>query len=205
MNSVHEPGSRTMSKNLTQEKYQVEPGQKQAECTECTVQSQPTRPGHARPVPSACLPRAQRGPLTCAPPAARLPPPALHSGAPTAPHARAPSSLQRPPARPRTNSCALRARPAARPAPAQRLPSCPVLGHNTPRCIATQFLLAHCPSQVTIQNCIVTQFLSKLTSFTAIQFYVLQYNFSNPLPAIQYFYCNQPFQTCCNTISSLAI
>ena len=43
----------------------------------------------------------------------------------------------------------------------------------------------------------------KPTSFTAIQFYVLQYNFSNPLPAIQYLYCNQPFQTCCNTISSL--
>ena len=40
----------------------------------------------------------------------------------------------------------------------------------------------------------------KPTSFTAIHFYVLQYNFSNQLPAIQYLYCNQPFQTCCNTL-----
>ena len=32
MNSVHEPDSRTMSKNLTQEKYRVKSGQKQAEC-----------------------------------------------------------------------------------------------------------------------------------------------------------------------------
>ena len=45
MNSVHEPDSRTMSKNLTQEKYRVKSGQKQAECTECTDLGQPTARG----------------------------------------------------------------------------------------------------------------------------------------------------------------
>ena len=149
----------------------------------------PAAPCRARPAP--CHTRACR-PVACVParPAVQLP-----AGARCAPRPRA-----------HAGACALRARPA-RSAPAQRpsVPSCPVLGHNTPRCIATQFLLAHCPSQVTIQNCIVTQFISQLTSFAAIQFYVLQYNFSNPLPAIQYLYCNQPFQTCCNTIFSLAI
>ena len=59
MNSVHEPGSRTMSKNLTQEKYQVKSGQKQVECTKCTALGQPARP--CRALPCAC--RASAPPL----------------------------------------------------------------------------------------------------------------------------------------------
>ena len=58
MNSVHEPGSRTMSKNLTPEKYRVKPGQKQAECTKCTALANP-RTQAARPAPR---PRAPRTP-----------------------------------------------------------------------------------------------------------------------------------------------
>ena len=71
MNSVHEPGSRTMSKNPTQEKYRVKSGQKQAECTECTALGQAVCPlGSARP----CAPCARA-------PAARLLLPARPAGA----------------------------------------------------------------------------------------------------------------------------
>ena len=63
MNSFHELGSRTMSKNLTQEKYRVKPSQKQAECT---AQSQPARPAPAcrapcaHPAPAPLLPHTPR-------------------------------------------------------------------------------------------------------------------------------------------------
>ena len=65
MNSVHESSSRTMSKNLTPEKYLVKPGQKQAECTKCTTLAKPRaqRPCRAPQRPSACVcavPRALR-------------------------------------------------------------------------------------------------------------------------------------------------
>ena len=86
MNSVHEPGSRTMSKNLTQKKYRVKSGQKQAECTECTALGQPARLPSPRRAPAAPLPRSPRAP--CAPAhCLRVVPARL---APTAPLPRAP-------------------------------------------------------------------------------------------------------------------
>ena len=74
MNTVHEPGSRTMSKNLTPEKYRVKPGQKQVACTECTTSwpsSTPSRAGPAclslpaaqAPRAPACLSRGPRAPV----------------------------------------------------------------------------------------------------------------------------------------------
>ena len=106
MNSVHKLGSRIMSKNLTQEKYRVELGQKQAECTECTAQSQPQHPSRA---PSACLLRA---------PCAfrlRVRP---HPRARSHPHTR---SRARTPAAPAPTPQRLPAHPAR---PAERLPPC---------------------------------------------------------------------------------
>ena len=79
MNRVHE---QCPKKNFDSGKYRVEPGQKQAECTECTAQGQPARPAPSQPCPArsararACLPRAPRAP------AARP-----GACAPTAPHA----------------------------------------------------------------------------------------------------------------------
>ena len=65
MNSVHEPGSRTMSKNLTSEKYRVKPGQKQAACTECTASWPSSTPGSVRPArPSLPVARATRAPAS---------------------------------------------------------------------------------------------------------------------------------------------
>ena len=57
MNSVHEPGSRTMSKNLTPKKYRVKLGQKQAKCTKCTALASPRLPR------SRCAPRPPRARL----------------------------------------------------------------------------------------------------------------------------------------------
>ena len=145
MNSVHEPGSRTMSKKFDSGKYRVEPGQKQAECTECTAQSQPARP--ARPAPACRPPRA------FAPPAAR---PARAQrdcrrllSTPARPLRSAPARLAACSARPRAY-----ARPPARSARTQRLPMLyrdPGLpqAHNTV-CIAIQTC---CPP-----NCLAIQF-----------------------------------------------
>ena len=167
------------------------------------------RPGRA-PAAQPALPRALRArprllPLTCrarapaccarcAPRAPRTPPPAhlRYHAPPTARPARpcrTPCAPMPHASAPRTPAqCPRAPAPAARllPRPAQgparpRAPSCLVFGHNTPRCIATQFLLAHCPSQVTIQNCIVTQFLTSQPP-------LLQYNFM---------YCNIIFPTHC--------
>ena len=159
MNSVH---------LVTQEKYRVEPGQKQAECTECTAQSQLAR--LSRP--------ATRAPATRTPVTRFLPAPRALCAAAT-PLPRTSAALRAPlrtptPQRlrastacePQHSACAPQ-RSACPPSRAPQ-PSCLVFGHNTPRCIATQSLLANCPSQVTIQNCIVTQFLSKPSSYTAI-------------------------------------
>ena len=86
MNNVHEPGSRIMSENLTQEKYRVKPGQKQAECTECTAFGQPACPGREQAAQPA-LPRALRPPSS----PAHLPPRA--PAAPTGPYCvRAPAA-----------------------------------------------------------------------------------------------------------------
>ena len=79
MNSVHEPGSRTMSKNLTPEKYRVKPGQKQAECTKCTaLASLPAQAAHlghppAAPPPRALVPPAPHGPVSLLPRAPATP------------------------------------------------------------------------------------------------------------------------------------
>ena len=95
MNSVHEPGSRTMSKNLTQEKYRVEQGQKQVGRTECTAKSQPACPGRARPAP-ACRARPARLRPACRAPLPRMMPPAPHARVPAAPRARGLSFLAAP-------------------------------------------------------------------------------------------------------------
>ena len=123
MNSVHEPGSRTMSKNLTQEKYRVEPGQKQTECTQCTALASP-RAQPALPTPSPRPPRAPAAPL------ARLLPPA--------------------PRAPRTPVCALRARPS-RPAGAQRLLSSPA-PHASVACCSGCIAIQHCPCPLPSHN-----------------------------------------------------
>ena len=65
MNSVHEPGSRTMSKNLTQEKYRVKSGKKQAEYTECTTLSQAAHPALRPRAPRAPAARAYRAAAAC--------------------------------------------------------------------------------------------------------------------------------------------
>ena len=123
MNSVHEPGSRTMSKNLTQEQYCVKPGKKQAECTKCTALASPrAQVEHPAPVPRAIrpplrlLPRAFRVPAAApAPRTPHLPTPAVPLPRACRTRARAPTSCI-PRARP------LRARsPAASPAPCRGL------------------------------------------------------------------------------------
>ena len=67
MNSVHEPGSRTMSKKFDSGKYRVKTDRKWAKCTECTAPSQPA-PSHAcaccRALP--CPTRPARLPPSCA-------------------------------------------------------------------------------------------------------------------------------------------
>ena len=117
MNNVHEPGSRTMSKNLTQEKYRVKPGRKQAKCTECialaSLHAQVARPAlrsHAPRVPRAPLPRPLRPCSACL----HARPTRARPRAPRAPHARPPG---RPPARP--PALPTRARPNAPRAPAR--------------------------------------------------------------------------------------
>ena len=117
MNSVHESGSRTMSKNLTQEKYRVKSSQKQAECTECPALGQPARPLAPRaPAPAACAPRALQLPTR---PAPRALPAAAPVCAPCAVRLlRPPERLLRPPAR------LLR-------------PVCPAHCHNTKFCIVS--------------------------------------------------------------------
>ena len=113
MNSVHEPGSRTMSKNLTQEKYRVKSGQKQAECTECTTLGQPARPGRA---PNAQATRALRTCRACccaSHACCRAPRALLHPAyLPSVRLPGAPRPLARPPA------------PARLPAPACLPPTC---------------------------------------------------------------------------------
>ena len=147
MNSVHEPGSRTMSKKFDSGKYRVEPGQKQAECTECTAQGQLTRPGRApraqaarlAPRPRACrpaspAPRARaccsalpRAALACRTRCERLRPSACAPPAPRAPRARCapfPRSLRPVPVRPAVCSARPRApRTPCEPVRAPRAPS----------------------------------------------------------------------------------
>ena len=52
-----------MSKNLTQEKYRVESGQKQIKCTECTALASPRAPREPC-APSRARPKPCRGPVT---------------------------------------------------------------------------------------------------------------------------------------------
>ena len=167
MNSVHEPGSRTMSKKFDSGKYRVEPSQKQVECTECTAQGQPARPGRARPaLPArplhpaparlqracACLPRAPC--LSCATPATPSP----------APYAR---PAQRPCA------CLLAQQAPARAPTAQPLLYRGLAGH----CIAIQSSLALAP-QSQYNFCIAIQ-IPSLTQLPLLQYTPVYCN-SNP-------------------------
>ena len=153
MNSVHEPGSRTMSKNLTQEKYRVKPGKKQAECTECTARwpsntpgraplprrAHPCRAVRAPAAPCAPLPRRARPCRAARPPASRAP----SASVPARPTPRAPQRLA-----PTPVSCACRA-PWAPSAPQRLLPAhllavswpCNVLYRNTAPALG--LLLSH--------------------------------------------------------------
>ena len=133
MNSVHEPGSRTMSKNLTQEKYRVKPGKTQAECTECTARWPSNTPGRAPLLRRARPCRAAR------PPASRAPSASLPArSTPRAPQRLAPTPV----------SCACRA-PWAPSAPQRLLPAhllavswpCNVLYRNTAPALG--LLLSH--------------------------------------------------------------
>ena len=206
MNSVHEPGSRTMSKNLTQEKYRVKTSQKQAKCTECTALGQPARQSCA---PNA-LSRAQR-PAARAPRSAaarlrlRLPSVRL-SGAPRQPAsppvlARLLAPVSVPPCAPqharpaRTSTLALRAparapaRPTGGPArPSPRAHACarPSARPSTPAqrlAFLSQynFVLRHNFVSCSLQyiKCIAIQFQAKAP--------ILQYNFHSSLPCfLQY-------------------
>ena len=137
MNSVH---------LVTQEKKRVKTDRKWAECTECTAQGQPKRPGRAWPraqrlcLASSARPcRAPRAPC-CACPAR----PAAHAPRARAPAARAPAA--RAPAALR--SCRSRALPAARPclAPHARQPSAPRTPAQRPcACLRTPSAPLRCP------------------------------------------------------------
>ena len=133
MNSVHEPGSRTMFKNFDSGKYRVEPGQKQAECTKCIAQGQAARPAPSQPCPAlsararACHRALPRAPIQ-SPPAAGAKPACVSARvrAPTAILPRAPRAPQR--LRAPGPTCALarapthaRLRAPRGPTPAQRL------------------------------------------------------------------------------------
>ena len=136
MNSVHEPGSRTMSKNFDSGKYQVEPGQKQAECTECTAQGQPARPGR-EPSAHPALPRALRArPRLSLRPVARAPR-AYPSSACRARHAclcpracQRPRSCRPPATRAPAPTCAL----SRAPTHAQPSAPAPACAPSTPAC-----------------------------------------------------------------------
>ena len=108
MNSVHEPGSRTMSKNLTQEKYRVEPGQKIGRVHQVHSPGQPARPGHS---PSSQAARPTRHCRACC----RTP--------------RAPSSAPLPraqPRAPRVRPCSTRQRRSCRAHPLAQRPLSPI-------------------------------------------------------------------------------
>ena len=128
MNSVHELGSRTMSKNLTQEKYRVKPGQKQVECTECTAFGQPARPGPAPSPGRTPLPRAWRAlPRACRALARRRvrPRSRLRSLACRSCRLRAPLLPPARPARAQSQHAQCPAPACARPAPPARAPAEP--------------------------------------------------------------------------------
>ena len=178
MNSVHELGSRTMSKKFDSGKYRVEPGQKQAECTECTTQGQPARcracwaprPRACRaPVPT-CRARPCRAPYLPRVPAARhaCRTPCLLCATPATPS-------PAPHARPTQRPCAcLRAQhtPARAPA-AQPLLYRGLAGHY----IAIQSNLALAP-QSQYKFCIAIQ-ITSLTQLPLLQYTPVYCN-SNP-------------------------
>ena len=167
---------------LTQENYRVEPGQKQAECTECTAQGQPARPArasaapcrapttpcreppapcHSR-LPPSCL-RAPRA-LPCCSARLRAQLPAAPARAPT--HA-CPRAHARLPARPTHALCAQRL-PSQRPAPSA--PFLPQSRYNN--CIVTQPISPYSHNTL---YCIVIQ--PQPTLPIAIHYSVLQYTF----------------------------
>ena len=174
MNSVH---------LVTQEKYRVEPGQKQAECTECTAQSQPAGPGRA---PRACC-RAQPRALRFRPPTLRAP----RAPAPAACAQRLPARL--PAARPACTPALCPRAPAPAARPARALACCHAC------CIATQAKPPHntswptvlqytpAPSRPVLQYTLLTAHLRPLccntNPYIAIQFQ------PSKLPSLQYKNC----------------
>ena len=200
MNSVHEPGSRTMSKILTQEKYRVNPSRKQAKCTEYTALASPSAQT-ARPAPRPRAPRAPRAPAAARPllPHARSPRafarllptrpcPALQRRSCRAPALPAPTSAYRLRAHLRAccaPTCAPRA-PSLAPTCAPRAPSLAPC-RRCSGCIAIQHCPCLLPSHntvcITIQtycplNCIAIQFPPRLATSIAIHSSVLQPNFN---------------------------
>ena len=147
MNSVHEPGSRTMSKNLTQEKYRVELGQKQVKCTKCTALASP-RAQRLGCEPRATLPRPPRAccRLLCAPASPLLPapvhpcrPPAARSLAARLPYVHLPRAPLAP--------------AAYTPSPAPSLLPCVVSRHNCLSCDTGSPVSYSCTSQYTQVYC----------------------------------------------------
>ena len=167
MNSVHEPGSRTMSKNLTQEKYQVKSGQKQVECTECTALGQPARPCRA-------LPRACRAPAP-----------------PLRPALTRPAACSARPRAPRMLACTIRALPT-RPTPAQPAPSAVSWpGWPCRSLVSRHSPAAHCPC--CHNTTFVLQYKFSQPAFLSQYNTVLQYNstlISAILALLKPPYCN---------------
>ena len=137
MNSVHEPGSRTMSKNRLRNNTES-----------IRIENRPSAPS-AQPIAS---PRAQAERPAPRPPAPRAPALSAPCLLPPAPHARAPSCLQRWPARPTQARlraprahCELSCAPSACPAYAQPSACAPC------RCYSGCIAIQHCPASVTIQ------------------------------------------------------
>ena len=194
MNSIHEPASRTMSKNLTQEKYRVEPGQKQAEHTKCTALASPRAQAAPRPPSQPCPARSTRAHGYCRSPAARALACFARAPAPRVPAYRAPV----PPAC-RAPACRVPLLRAC-PAPRLRLPNAqphtqrlsPAQCRDTAACLATQaalspttilqvvlrYNLASCsPSSHNTMQCIAIH-CSLLPAFSiAIHYTMLQYTF----------------------------
>ena len=184
MNSVHEPGSRTMSKNRLRnstESNRVE-NRPSAQSAQPVASPRAQLPGQAPAAPCrACapLPRSPRGPHAPLPPA----PPAPRAYAPSAcpaPARPAPSVRLRPPERP------------ARPAPqrARLLPS-PTPCRNTAACLTTQAAL----SLATVPHNTIFVLRYKLPAAKPPTIQILQYN---PCPVCLFLQYNKLY---CNTVS----
>ena len=193
MNSVHEPGSRTMSKNRLRNNTESKRIENRPSAPSAQPKASPRaqRPGRAPYAPRACLPSAPRpgAQLPAAPTPARAPacaPPAAHARCaprPRAAAACAPRALQPAAARLSCAYCALPSAPTPTPSaclhaqpraqrPVQR-PAWLCRGHSD--CIAIQ----SSPALVTIQYCDTIQPPANLycnTISSLASHLILQYN-----------------------------